>query len=147
MSRQWRIDGVLRSCSCAFAIALVAAAQTRAESLPAPVIEASKQLASLLGASTPVAIWSGDPDSRVRFEADVNRMAYLASVLAGELASGKGRDKTAPVYAQLQQLSLRVRAQSRANGHQLPEAEAKTYARLMQTLQAYYDPPVPLARP
>lgn len=136
MKWMWRVDGVV--CALVVGMTIVQSTAMRAKSLPGPVIEAAKQLASLLGASPPVAAGGADAEAQTRLQSDVNRMAYLASLLAGELASGKGREQTASIYSELERVGLRVRAQSRAAGVQPSPEDAKTYERLMQTLQAWY---------
>jgi hypothetical protein len=67
-------------------------------------------------------------------------MAYLSTLLAGELANGKGKDETRGIYGQLRTVGLRILTRSKATGQKLPDSEVKAYEDLMSKLEAWYGP-------
>ena len=110
------------------------------EPLAREVSAAAADLASRLSTSPPASTWVADPTKESSFQADVNRMAYLSSLLAGELSSGKGREETRSIYRDLRGVGLRILSRSRATGTELPKAEVEAYEQLMSKLEAWYGP-------
>jgi hypothetical protein len=119
--------------------------QAMADVSSAPVVGAAQDLASRLSASPPVDTWVSDESRRTGFQADVNQMLFLSSLLAAELSNGKSRDQTRTIYHQLQQVGVRILTRSRAAGERLPPGEIEAYEALMSQLQAYYGPVRPAA--
>jgi len=97
-------------------------------------------LASRLSASPPTSSWVSDASKSSAYQADVNQMAYLSTLLAGELANGKGKDETRGIYGQLRTVGLRILTRSKATGQKLPDSEVKAYEDLMSKLEAWYGP-------
>ena len=123
----------------AFALVFVAGASL-AEPQALDARSTASDLAARLSSAPNTSAWVSDATKQAAFQADVNRLAYLSSLLAGELASGKGREETAGIYRDLRSVGLRILTRSRASGIELPKADVAAYEQLMSKLEAYYGP-------
>lgn len=135
MKTAWQARGVLVVGLLTIALAASGESLTR-EGTSA----AAADLAARLSASPPVSTWLTDGTKESSFQADVNRMAYLSSLLAAELSKGKPREETIAIYRDLRGVGLRILSRSRATGEQLPATDVEAYEQLMSKLEAYYGP-------
>jgi hypothetical protein len=137
MKVAWRHGGALLVVLLAMAIAPGLAT---AETTSRDAGSAAEDLASRLSVSPPTSTWLADASKESSFQADVNRMAYLAAHLAAELERGKQRDATLGLYRELRSVGIRILRRSRATGEQLPAADVAAYEQLMAKLEDFYGP-------
>jgi len=129
--------GWLRSAIVA-GVLILAALPGAGETSRVEAASAASELASRLGASPPVSAWVGDASKETSYQADVNRMTYLSSMLAAELSKGMGPVETASLYRDLRSTGIRILTRSRTSGEKLPAGDVQAFERLMSTLEAFY---------